>query len=1233
MTAHLSNGRTSASALDSVLLDQAPAPTWVTALKQGAAPGPLAAAADPSGPQAFAGTGGPVVGFSTRIGSEILTNTATVGGQTQYQMTMLSNGGFVVTWMDASVGDGGATGDASGNAIKAQVFDAFGAMVGTEILVNTATTSSQSGAQITALSAGGFVVTWQDLSLGVGGATGDASGNAVKAQVFNAAGAMVGTEILVNTATTNSQSVAQITALSDGGFVVTWLDSSTGVGGATGDASGFAVKAQVFDAAGAMVGTEILVNTATANNQSAPKIAALSDGGFVVTWQDFSAGVGGATGDASSGAIKAQVFNAAGAMVGTEILVNTATANNQQTSQITALTNGGFVVTWQDSSFGVGGATGDASGNAVKAQVFNAAGAKVGTEILVNTATTTHQSAPQITALSDGGFVVTWTDASAGVGGATGDTSGNAVKAQVFNAAGAKVGSEILVNTATANAQQLAQITALSDGAFAITWQDSSLGVGGATGDASGPAIKTQIFRGTQWAVEQIPLDLQYIGFTLSDPDAADVLTVTLSTDYGILTLDSSELSIGVDGSGTATLTLTGTAAEIGQVIGDGAWGGLLTFTANTDTPPALATLTLTADDGAGGVAVTSAPILITGTFDLAAATAGADAITGSAANETINGLDGDDTLDGGGGNDTLTGGAGLDSLIGGDGVDTARYFGNAVGVDANLGRGDAREAGVIVDTFSGIENLTGSAFNDVLIGNAGANYLDGGTGTDVLIGQGGDDLLFGGTGAPNELYGGLGDDTYFVGANDTVIENAGEGTDTVSTVPETYVLRANVENLTYTGFVNFHGTGNASDNVLTSRTGADVLIGRGGNDVLNGGNGIDRADYALAATGVTASLTLGTASDDGDGGSDVLNGIENLGGSAFNDTLTGGAGVNVLTGGYGDDVLQGRGGNDQLFGGPGSDTASWADAGAAVTVRLNANSASDGEGGTDTLNAIEHATGSAFNDLLVGNAVDNTLRGGLGRDTLLGQAGNDVLIGGSGAANQMQGGLGDDWYVVEAVGDTVIELAGEGTDRVETTLDRYTLRAHIEDLSYAGSGNFTGVGNTSNNVITGGTGNDTLTGGQGDDTLNGFAGDDTVVLSGLFADYLIVDRGDGSFDVTDSVGGRDGVDRLIGIDHIRFANGQVIDVVAAPAPAPIVSAKDAGPQTLPGLSGDGFLLDGDADLPLVLPAMDDPSAEARGFDGLAARLDGFMLTLGEDRNPLQWHGFEGSRGDDGWAF
>ena len=125
---------------------------------------------------------------------------------------------------------------------------------------------------------------------------------------------------------------------------------------------------------GAAVGGEILVNTATADYQVVPQITALANGGFVITWIDLSRGVGGATGDTSESAVKAQVFTSTGAAVGGEILVNTATAGPQDPQEITALSNGGFVVTWRDLSQGAAGRP-DTSGYAVKAQIFTADGA------------------------------------------------------------------------------------------------------------------------------------------------------------------------------------------------------------------------------------------------------------------------------------------------------------------------------------------------------------------------------------------------------------------------------------------------------------------------------------------------------------------------------------------------------------------------------------------------------------------------------------------------------------------------------------------------------------------------------------------------------------------------------------------------------------------------------------------------------------------------------------------
>ena len=537
-------------------------------------------------------------------GGEILVNTATEGDQTAPEITRLSNGGFVITWTDQSQGVGGATGDNESHAVKAQIVSADGGRVGGEILANTATVSDQSGQKIAALSNGGFVITWTDHSQGVGGATGDNEGYAVKAQVFTADGARVGPEILVNTHVAGDQAFSQIIALSQGGFAVSWEDS-------TGDGD-YAVKARVFGADGVPVSSEILVNSAVAGEQNFARMTALSNGGFAVTWEDMSLGMGGATGDNSGHAIKAQVFSADGAPVGSEILVNTNFAGEQRFPRIEALSGGGFAIAWMDR-------TGDGDGSAAKLRVFGAGGAPVSNEILLNTVYKLGDQVPgEITALPGGRFVAVWADSKQGpAGGAEGDFTKGGVKAQLFEADGTKVGAEIVVdtfysavlriaalsnggfeavwerdnqggssavwdikaqqfdangtpvggrvsvNTATAGAQTGPLIVALNGG-FAVTWRDFSHGVGGATGDTSGAALKAQVYLG---AINTPPVEAINTGLSVSpgqvtalsssnllygdaeQPDSQILFTVTSASAGGILYKNGAAL--GVNGSFT----------------------------------------------------------------------------------------------------------------------------------------------------------------------------------------------------------------------------------------------------------------------------------------------------------------------------------------------------------------------------------------------------------------------------------------------------------------------------------------------------------------------------------------------------------------------------------------------------------------------------------------------------------------------------------------------------------
>ena len=120
--------------------------------------------------------------------------------------------------------------------------------------------------------------------------------------------------------------------------------------------------------------------------------------------------------------------------------------------------------------------------------------------------------------------------------------------------------------------------------------------------------------------------------------------------------------------------------------------------------------------------------------------------ISGGAGDDAVNGGDGNDTLNGDAGNDSLSGGNGDDGLNGGDGSDRANYAGATAAVTVNLGAGTATGEGA--DTLTGIEDATGSSFDDSLTGGTTANGLKGGAGSDALSGAEGNDSLSGGDGA-----------------------------------------------------------------------------------------------------------------------------------------------------------------------------------------------------------------------------------------------------------------------------------------------------------------------------------------------------------------------------------------------------------------------------------------------------------------------------------------------------
>ncbi len=320
------------------------------------------------------------------------------------------------------------------------VFAAFAAAAsaqvpaGGEFRVNTYSTSSQSDSAVAADGDGNFVVVWiapdSPGSVGVFG------------RRFDASGASLGAEFLVNTYTSETQFLPAVARARNGTFVVAWttFDPSGTNGGIFG---------QRFDGAGLPLGSEFQVNTYTSGDRRQPSVAMGPGGRFVIVWQSNGQ-------DGSFNGVFGQRFGSSGTPEGGEFRVNTFTTFDQSYASVTMTPNGGFVVVWMSGQ--------DGYGTGIVGQRYDPLGAPLGGEFLVNTYTTYSQEIPSIASDSDGNFLVVWDSHQDGsIGGVYG---------QRYDGAGAPRGGEFRVNTYTTNAQFAINTGAAADanGNFVVTW-------------------------------------------------------------------------------------------------------------------------------------------------------------------------------------------------------------------------------------------------------------------------------------------------------------------------------------------------------------------------------------------------------------------------------------------------------------------------------------------------------------------------------------------------------------------------------------------------------------------------------------------------------------------------------------------------------------------------------------------------------------------------------------------
>ncbi len=227
------------------------------------------------------------------------------------------------------------------------------------------------------------------------------------------------------------------------------------------------------------------------------------------------------------------------------------------------------------------------------------------------------------------------------------------------------------------------------------------------------------------------------------------------------------------------------------------------------------------------------------------------NALSGNAGNNVLKGGIGDDLIKGSSGNDVLIGGMGTDQLFGDDGADTASYAGAAIGVLVNLLASSGNTNDAKGDTYSSIENLTGSSYADTLTGNIGANRISGGSGNDTLYGGLGKDVLTGGAGLDTFIFNTKLGSTNIDTVDDFVVKD-----DTFRLDDDIFTKAGKLGSLATSAFWNGAKAHDADDRIIYDKATGKLLYDADGNAsgaavqsaLLDKGLSITAADFYLIA-------------------------------------------------------------------------------------------------------------------------------------------------------------------------------------------------------------------------------------------------------------------------------------------------------------------------------------------------------------------------------------------------
>ena len=1067
--------------------------------------------------------------------------------------TKLTDGTYAAVWLDMS----GST-----NHTNVQVFNSDGTPLSSVVTL----TSAVGYSAIAPLASGGFVVAYT-------------TNGTLDAQVFDSNGAETGANLTLGTIDYYSIATFDIAELSNGGFAASWRD-------------GTAESVKLFDASGNALAT---LAPDIGDGGDAPQIAQLADGTIALTWTEYDSVSPYSGGYPDGYEVAGQLFSADGTALSSRFIVNDTQAGSHDSPQITPLAGGGFVVTWIHAG--------------VEAQVFDAQGNAVGANFQVSDLQPGYQSNAVAAGLPGGGFIVSWED-----GSPTEDTNGS-IRAQMFDAGGARIGDTIRVDDQSSAGETNPAIVVLSDNEVRILY-------------SAGPGA-SDMYSGLLERTVALPTLGTAGDDSLSGSSGVDRIAGLAGHDV----ISGGEGNDALDGGAGADVLIGGLGDDTFYVDDP---GDTVSESVGEGNDRVITSVSWTMPDGQEIESLSTRTPAATDALVLTGNEFG-NRIEGNAGNDTLAGKEGADQLLGGGGDDILIGGSGDDLLDGGGGNDQASYADATNGVTVDLSNTSAQATGWGVDQLTNIEVLTGSPYDDhlsgtgptgvTLNGGGGNDVLSGGLGAETLHGDAGNDTLYAGGGYTqfirDSLYGDDGNDTlvYDVFTTANMNFDGGAGFDTLEVRAAGSFIGSTITGIEQIRFAAPDGTPSVATLSLgqVQSSGISSLIGSGSTDILSiiigtVGGTYDMPDFTLANwTTTTSPLTVdgdvvrltasgsqnftlnareGLASVQYLGGA---NGDDTLNGSSGTDVLNGGAGVNVLHGNDGNDVLEvtnytvgdttlaltgagstfdgGSGWDASYFAGPvnfqgtvsgieelyflpsvgpdsnypgdasvtmtGAELASFGDLTLSGTGTLTVNLASgqgfDGNSLTPGANSAISlvVNGSGADAITVqGWAGNDTLNGADGNDTLVGGAGNDTIDGGAGT-DDLYGGAGNETYHVDQQADLVFENAGEGTDTVDASTGFY-LYDNVENLTLdSGAGDIFGVGNALANKITGNEGENLLIGGGGGDTIHGGVGNDSL-FGQDGADHLY---GDGGTDYlvggigNDTLNGGAGPDALYGED------------------------------------------------------------------------------------------------------